>query len=305
MYWGAVREIIQPLFAMGMKTPNSKRLVIFLSQLAWSSFPNLRSFTSLSREAKKLSWAGEAAVQCPASTRLRGPLAISFSSTGRSPPRIPQAGNGEPGDVLNQTIDKIRRNDIIGIKPRQYQPRVWIQQALSGHAVATHPELLVTYIVADEFSYGFGQLLRVVGNIALHDLLKKTGGLAQFPADELAVPRQLLVEEPHQVGSYQRAQTKFGACALRFRIEWVGLRHAPARVPDHFSIERLFVAKMVVNRGDIGTSSFADFAHSSGAEAVLGENFARGLKQALAGIVGGLLLHYQKSWFRQLFRTYR
>jgi len=55
---------------------------------------------------------------------------------------------------------------------------------------------------------------------------------------------------------------------------------------DDFGVKAVLVAEVVVDGGDVGVGAGADVAHGGFPEALLGEDFAGGFEEALAGLVG-------------------
>jgi hypothetical protein len=70
-------------------------------------------------------------------------------------------------------------------------------------------------------------------------------------------------------------------------IQGIFLQGPAVGVIEDGGIESLFIAKMVIDRGEVGLGPAADFPNRGLAEAAGGEDFTGGQQEALAGLRSG------------------
>ena len=148
-----------------------------------------------------------------------------------------------------------------------------VEQALAHQAERAEPHRLGVGLAADQFPHNRAQVLRLRADALDHDGVQRAGGINHFAGDELAVPRvAAVVEDAQEKRPHKRPQPRWGRRAgLHPHIEGELLKRARLIVSQHLAIERILVAEVVVDGGDIGAGVAADVADTRPLEATFGE----------------------------------
>ena len=201
-------------------------------------------------------------------------------------------GEGDVVDVVGQFIQRVGGVGLVGVQALDHREGEVVEVALGadGGGVAAgggfgglwghEVEDDLGQPGVDSFDGDFDQPVECGGRV--HHLvghqLRELGGLA---VTELVFEHGADEEVQPTLGGFIRVEVSI----LVHADVGIGFVGAGACVVEGGVVERLFVAEVVLDRGDVGVGGVTDRSHGGLAVAVLGEEGDGGVEQASVGIL--------------------